>query len=92
MRSRVAPEILLGGRVSEKSDIYSLGVVMWELVTQVRQTGCMAHRSGGQVAQLKADTRAECRSVRYEAFSETSGEVSAQARLCLCQRSPEIQL
>ena len=46
MRSRVAPEILLGGRVSEKSDIYSLGVVIWELVTQVRQTGCMAHRSG----------------------------------------------
>ena len=31
----VAPEILLGGRVSQKSDIYSLGVVMWEIATHV---------------------------------------------------------
>jgi len=28
-----APELLLGGRCSEKVDIYSLGVVLWELAT-----------------------------------------------------------
>ncbi len=28
-----APEVLMGGRCSEKVDIFSLGVVLWELVT-----------------------------------------------------------
>jgi serine/threonine protein kinase len=28
-----APEVLLGARCSEKVDIYSLGVILWELVT-----------------------------------------------------------
>lgn len=30
-----APELLLGEEVSEKCDIYSLGVVLWEIVTHV---------------------------------------------------------
>ncbi len=28
-----APEMLLGERCSEKVDIYSMGIVLWELVT-----------------------------------------------------------
>ena len=30
---RQAPEVLMGSRCSEKVDIFSLGVVLWELVT-----------------------------------------------------------
>jgi hypothetical protein len=32
-----APELLLGESCSEKVDLYSLGVLLWELVTQVRE-------------------------------------------------------
>ena len=32
---RAAPEILMGGRITQKADIYSLGVLMWEIATQV---------------------------------------------------------
>lgn len=31
-----APELLMGGRCSEKVDIYSFGVVLWELATAER--------------------------------------------------------
>ncbi|KAK9847293.1 hypothetical protein WJX84_006036 [Apatococcus fuscideae] len=31
-----APEILLGQKCSEKADIYSMGVIMWELITGER--------------------------------------------------------
>ena len=31
-----APELLLGGRCSEKVDIFSLGVVLWEVATRER--------------------------------------------------------
>ena len=37
-----APELLMGGRCSEKVDIYSFGVVLWELATSERpQRGAM---------------------------------------------------
>lgn len=35
--TRIAgPELLLGDRCTNKADIYSMGVVLWELATQVR--------------------------------------------------------
>lgn len=38
----VGPEVLTGGQVTEKADIYSLGVVLWEVVTlEVPKRGCM---------------------------------------------------
>ena len=37
-----APELLMGGRCSDKVDIYSFGVVLWELATCERpQRGAM---------------------------------------------------
>ena len=37
-----APELLMGGRCSEKVDIFSFGVVLWELATCERpQRGAM---------------------------------------------------
>ena len=37
-----APELLMGGRCSEKVDIFSFGVVLWELATTERpQRGAM---------------------------------------------------
>ena len=33
--SRVAPEVLSGVQYSPKADVFSFGVVLWELVTQV---------------------------------------------------------
>ncbi len=32
----VAPEVILGGRVTMKADIFSFGVVLWEIITLER--------------------------------------------------------
>jgi len=32
----VAPEVILGGRVTIKADIFSFGVVLWEIITLER--------------------------------------------------------
>ena len=32
----MAPEVIMQGKCTLKADIYSLGVVFWELATQVR--------------------------------------------------------
>ena len=35
MLGRMAPEMMVGERCSNKTDIFSFGVVLWEIVTQV---------------------------------------------------------
>ena len=44
-----APEMLLGQDLTDALDVYSLGVVLWEIVTHVRNHGQEALRSGCRV-------------------------------------------
>ena len=38
----MAPEVLLGGEPSQAADLYSFGVLMWEVITGERpQRGCL---------------------------------------------------
>ena len=43
-----APEVLMGGRCTEKADVFSYGVILWELVTGERPSrgGMHPPRSG----------------------------------------------
>lgn len=43
-----APELLMGGKCCEKADIYSLGVVFWEIATNERPIR-------GQLREVKCD-------------------------------------
>ena len=56
-----APEVLMGGRCSEKVDIFSYGVVLWELVTgespvrgRLRPVRCVPRFSILRVRQMMA--------------------------------------
>ena len=63
----VAPEVILGGRVTHKADIFSFGVVLWEIITlerpawrgNLRDIRC-AHNSPPWQPQTDVGTASQC--------------------------------
>ena len=85
--SRVAPEVLSGVQYSPKADVFSFGVVLWELVTQVRLPhlypllrACPSHLHPPRIQVCDKRKRAD---------SKAWGTGTAFARL---QQSSEVRL
>ena len=58
------PELINGGECSEKADIYSIGVILWEIVTAERP-----YRKQFRAARYGVPSRQHSRSLVQRSFS-----------------------
>ncbi|MES2016691.1 MAG: protein kinase [Pseudomonadota bacterium] len=84
----LAPELLLGSRQNAQSDIYALGVVMYELLTGARP---FAHLSGLALAAAHIQSSSELWMFPAAISAETAALVRAMTARDLTQRLPSMQ-
>ena len=84
----LAPELLLGARQNAQSDIYALGVVLYELLSGARP---FAHLSGLALAAAHIQSSSELWVFPPEASAATAALVRAMTARDLTQRLPDMQ-